>query len=335
MALGAGAMRPLRAAVVGVGYLGRYHAQKYAGMPDVTLAAVVDIDAKRVRQVGAELGVPAFTDRGRLAGRVDLASVAVPTRGHFAVARDLLDAGIHVLVEKPICAAAGEARALIALAERRNLTLQVGHLERFNPVMQALRGRVTTPRFIEAYRVSPFRARGTDVSVVMDLMIHDIDLILDLVRAPIERIDANGVSVLSSAIDVANARILFAGGCVANVTASRVSFKQERRMRLFQDDAYLSVDFDSHQLDVRRKTAPSAPDGLPGIDSEQVRTEAGDALAAEIRAFADSVRYGTDPLVGGRDGLRALETAVQVLRQLRVDTRPPWDTGFMALGGLT
>ena len=326
-------MKPLRAAVVGVGYLGRYHAQKYAGMADVTLEALVDTDAQRARQVAAEVGAPAYTDRSQLVGRVDLASVAVPTREHFSVARDLLDAGIDVLLEKPMCATAAEARALVELAERRGRVLQVGHLERFNPVVQALRERVATPLFIEAYRISPFRTRGTDVSVVMDLMIHDIDLILDLVRAPIERIDANGASVLSSAIDVANARILFATGCVANVTASRVSFKRERRMRLFQDDAYLSVDLDNQQLDVRRKATTSASEDQPGIDSERIHIEAGDALAAEIRAFADSVRYRLAPVVSGSDGLRALETAAEISRQLQTNTRPPRDAGLAALSG--
>ena len=228
--------KTLRAAVVGVGYLGRFHAQKYAALAagGVELVGVVDARRETAQRVAEELGTRAFTDHRELLGAapaVDLVSVASTTETHHAVARDFLAAGVHVLAEKPITVTVAQADELIALADARKLVLQVGHLERFNPAWLAVRDRIRRPVFIEAHRMAPFKARGIDVSVVLDLMIHDLDLILPLVDSPIADLRASGVSVLTDGIDIANARIEFASGCVANLTASRTSTASLRRMR--------------------------------------------------------------------------------------------------------
>ncbi len=315
-------MKHLRTAVIGTGYLGRFHAQKYAALPDCELVAVVDTRPERAQAVAAELGCQAMTGYRDLVGQVDAVSIVVPTQLHHAVAREMLDQGVHVLVEKPITVTEAEADALIELARRRKLQLQVGHLERFNPAVQGLVSMVGTPMFIESHRLAPYNPRGADVSVVLDLMIHDIDIILNLVGQPLARIDANGVPVISSDIDIANARLQFANGCVANVTASRVSLKQERKMRLFQRSGYIALDFQNRTLDVRR-TAQSANEGdIPEIHSEQVAFESGDAIMSEIQAFLTSIRDGTRPIVSGEDGRQALATAIEITRQLREHPMP-------------
>jgi predicted dehydrogenase len=315
--------KPLRAAVIGVGYLGRLHAQKYAALDGAELVAVVDSDAARAHAVAEETGTAACTDYRSLLGRIDVASVVVPTSQHFEVARELLAAGVHVLVEKPIAATVDEARALVELAEAEGRVLQVGHLERFNPVMTALLERVEQPMFIESHRLAPFKPRGTDVSVVLDLMIHDLDLIQMLVGAPIRRIDASGLAVLSSThMDIANARIQFANGCVANATVSRVSQKGERRLRLFQHNAYLAADFSGHILDVARKLAEVPAGAELPIELERISVPKGDALLAEIEAFVHCAREGKPPLVSGRDGLQALQTALEVIRQAEANPLP-------------
>jgi predicted dehydrogenase len=229
------------------------------------------------------------------------------------VARDFLEVGAHVLVEKPITATADEARELIAIAGRRGLVLQVGHLERFNPVIRAVAGELAAPRFIESNRLAPFKPRGTDVSVVLDLMIHDIDLIEHIVRSPIESIDAIGAPVFTDEIDIANARIRFENGCVADVTASRISMKAERKLRIFQSDAYLSIDLQQKLLTIVRRPASLAEGGLPKVDLEERSFDQGDALQDEIRSFVDAVRDGGRPVVSGEDGLRALQTATRIV----------------------
>ena len=242
-------MQKIRAAVVGVGYLGRFHAQKYAQLSGCELVGVVDSNRDTREQVAAELGTAAFEDHRALTGKVDAVSVATPTPAHFAIARDLLEGGAHVLVEKPITETTVEARALIELARARGRVLQVGHLERFNAAILAAEPHLRAPRFIECHRLAPYRERGTDVNVVLDLMIHDIDIVQTIVGVPIESIDAIGTPVFSDEIDIANARIRFANGCIANATASRVSVKTERKLRIFEDDAYLSLDLlgDAHR----------------------------------------------------------------------------------------
>lgn len=307
----------LRAAVVGTGYLGRFHAQKYATLPGVSLEAVVDINPDNAQAVADELGTSALADHRALQGKVDLASVVVPTSEHFAVTRDLLEAGIHVLLEKPMASTVAEAQQLIELAAKNNLILQVGHLERFNPIMQHLTEAIDRPLFIESHRVAPFRPRGTDTNVVLDLMIHDIDLIMNMVGAPITHIDASGAAVLTREIDIANVRLHFASGCVANVTASRISDKIERRMRIFQYHSYLSVDLNKGTVDVRR-VADSGEmyPGIADISHEHVTVATGDALLAEVSAFVSSVRDNTPPLVSGSDGMQVLQAAIEITRQL-------------------
>ena len=301
-------------AVIGVGYLGKFHAEKYAASPKANLVAVVDTDQDRAREIGAPLGAEILTDYRELFGRVQCVSVAVPTRFHFQVARDFIAAGIDVLVEKPLTADIADARVLVAAAKAKNVILQVGHLERFNPAIRQLEGVIKEPKFVECHRLAPFVERGTDVDVVLDLMIHDIDVISSLVRSPVERMEAVGVPVLTDKPDIANARIKFANGCIANVTSSRVSIKRERKIRIFQPDAYISIDYDQRRAQIYHKPAPGA--GWLGIRAENIEIKDGDALADEIDSFLDCVRTRAMPLVDGDEGLRALEIASMISAQL-------------------
>jgi predicted dehydrogenase len=309
-------MRKVRTAVIGVGYLGRFHAQKYAQAEGCELAAVVDPDPAARAAVGAELHVAALDTYASLLGAVDAVSVVTPTPAHFEIAREFLAAGAHVLVEKPITETPAEARELIALAARAGRILQVGHLERFNAAILAAEPHLHAPRFIECHRLAPYRERGTDVNVVLDLMIHDIDLVQTMVDAPIATIDAVGTPVFSEEIDIANARIRFANGCVANATASRVSLKTERKLRIFEDDAYLSLDLQQKIMTLIRKRGPGdAPGPLPVIIEEQ-SLDPGDALQAEIDSFLQCIRAGRPPVVTGEAGLMALETAIRITEQV-------------------
>ncbi|MFO0512569.1 MAG: Gfo/Idh/MocA family oxidoreductase [Gammaproteobacteria bacterium] len=313
-------MDAIRAAVVGAGYLGRFHAQKYASEEGCRLAAVVDTRPEAREALAKELGTTAVADHRELLGKVDAVSVVTTTPAHFAIARDFLEAGAHVLVEKPITETVEQAQGLIDIAARCGRILQVGHLERFNPAIVAAERELAGARFIECQRLAPFKERGTDVNVVLDLMIHDIDIVQSIVGRRIESIDAVGTPVFSGAVDIANARLRFEGGCVANVTASRVSLKTERKLRLFRDDAYLSIDLQQRILTVIRKrpTAPAAGE-LPVLIEEQ-NFEQGDALRAEIHSFLDCIRHGRPPVVSGEDGLRALETAVRITGLLQGKT---------------
>jgi predicted dehydrogenase len=310
-------MTPVRTAVVGCGHFGRYHAEKYGALPGAELVAVVDCELERARELGARLGVEALSEVGELAGRVEAASVVVPTRAHFAVARQLLDAGLHVLLEKPIAATLEEADALIALADARGVVLQIGHLERFNAAILALADVLKAPLFIESHRLAPFKPRGTDVDVVLDLMIHDIDLIQQLVGQPLTSIDAVGVPVLSGEDDIANARLHFEGGCVVNVTASRVSLKNERKMRLFQRDAYVSIDFQAGEATIARKGSGEMFPGVPDVRLERRRFAANDPLRLEIEAFLAAVRGERAVAVSGVEGRLALDSALRITRALQ------------------
>jgi predicted dehydrogenase len=293
-------MQELRAAVIGVGYLGRFHAQKYRDHAGVTLAGVVDASQMRAAEVAAEVGCAAFTDYTELFGQVDLVSIAVPTQYHFAVARDCLVNGIHV-----------------RLADQRGLVLQVGHLERFNPAVLALQGVLNNPLFIESHRLAPFKPRGTDVNVVLDLMIHDIDILLSLVRHPITTINSVGLPVLSGEVDIANARLQFANGCVANVTASRASRETMRKIRIFQKDAYIAIDYQNRSIAIyKRQPGANLIPGLPDIVVEEHNFAQSDALRDEINAFVSAVVNGTPPVVSGEDGKRALEVAMQISSRL-------------------
>jgi predicted dehydrogenase len=310
-------MQKIRAAVIGVGYLGRFHAQKYAALPGCELVAVVDSSAETAAHVAAELQTQALPDYRPLLGHVDAVSVATPTPSHWQIALDCLQAGAHVLVEKPITETIAQAQQLVDAARTHQRVLQVGHLERFNPSILAAEALLSAPRFIECHRLAPFKERGTDVNVVLDLMIHDIDLVQMIVGRPLESFDAVGTPVFSGEIDIANARLRFDNGCVANVTASRVSLKTERKLRVFRDDAYLSIDLQQKILTViRRRTGPVAAGQLP-VQIEEQCFEQGDALLSEVQAFLAAIRGEQPVLVSGEDGLRALGTAIEITERLQ------------------
>lgn len=310
-------MQRLQCAVIGVGYLGNFHAEKYASLPDCELAAVVDLDMQAAQAVADKHGTHALADYRELLGKVDAVSIVVPTSLHFQVAKEFLDAGAHVLVEKPITVTVEEADELIHIAEAGQRVLMVGHLERFNAALLGLNLQEDKPLFIESHRLAPFKPRANDVSVVLDLMIHDIDIILDLVDCEVERIDAKGVAVLTSDIDIANARIAFRNGSVANVTASRASLKVERKMRMFMSNAYVSVDFQNRVLTRHRKGSGEMFPGIPEIVTEESVFENGDALLEEIRHFVACIREGREPLCSGHAGRRALATAIEITRLVR------------------
>ncbi len=317
-------MSGIRTAVVGVGHQGRWHADKFAALEQSELVAVVDADADRCREVAGALGVEAFGSTRDLIGKVDAVSVATPTRTHFEIVGTLLDNGIHVLVEKPVTATVEEATRLVELADARGLVFQVGHLERFNPAILGMADRVELPRFIESNRIAPYKPRSLDVSVVLDLMIHDIDLIHSFVQSPMIQVDAIGRPVFSNSIDVANARIRFENGCVANVTSSRISLKTERSLRIFQDDSYLSADLHNKYFTAYTRRNDGPVNGPEDVIIDRQSYESSDALLAQSRAFLKSVSGGPAPLVSGRTAMQALRTATVIGDRLaqRAATEP-------------
>jgi len=319
-------MSKIRAAVIGVGYLGRFHAQKYAQIPDCELVAVVDGREEVRNAVATEVNSRPVSDYRELLGKVDAVSVVTPTPAHFEIADAFLAAGAHVLVEKPITETPEQARSLIARAAAAKRVLQVGHLERFNAAVLAAEPHLRTPRFMECVRLAPYKERGTDVNVVLDLMIHDIDLVQSLANSEIVSIDAIGTPVFSGEIDIANARIRFANGCVANTTASRVSLKTERKLRIFEDAAYISLDLQQKILTLIRKREGSPQPGQLPVNIEEANLEQGDALKSEIVSFLECIRNNKRPVVSGEDGLRALETAIRITEQVHANlgaTRQP------------
>jgi predicted dehydrogenase len=328
-------MRKITAAVIGVGYLGRFHAQKYRQAAQCELVAVVDARQEAREAVAAEVGARPLADYRELLGMVEAVSVVTPTPAHHAIARDFLDAGAHVLVEKPITETPQEARDLIELAARRGRVLQVGHLERFNAAILAAEPHLRAPRFVECHRLAPYRERGTDVNVVLDLMIHDIDIVQSIVGAPVSSIEAVGTPVFSEDIDIANARITFASGCVVNATASRVSLKTERKMRIFEDDAYLSLDLQQKIVTLIRKRGPADPPGPLPVTIEEQSLDPGDALKAEIDSFLACIREGRAPVVTGEAGLMALETAMRITAQVRKSLAGRGRTGARTDGEAT
>ncbi len=300
----------LRVGVVGVGHAGSQHARIYAHMAGVRLTAVCDIDRERARRVAGELGCEALTDARALAERVDAASLAIPTRLHGAVGRQLLTAGIHLLIEKPITTTLAEADALIRIAARRRLILQVGHVERFNAAIHAALDRLRDPRFIEVHRLSPYPFRSLDVSVVLDVMIHDLDLILALVQSRLSRVEAVGVPVLSKSEDIANARLTFASGCIAAVTASRISDETVRRIRVFQEDSYLSIDYKAQTVELARKTATA-------IQRVHLPVNRRPPLQEELASFIQAVVRKHPALVPGEAGRDALALALRIEQAMR------------------
>jgi predicted dehydrogenase len=314
-------MSRLRAAVVGTGYLGAFHAEKYLCLPDVALVAVCDLDASKGLAVASRCQTEFVADYRELLGRVDLVTIAASTSAHFEVARFFLEHGVHVLVEKPIAQRSAEAEQLTLLAERRGLKLQVGHVERFNPALVAARRALTAVQFIECHRLAPFKPRGADVDVVLDLMIHDLDVLLSLVDSEPTEISAVGIDVLTGSIDIANARIEFASGAVANVTASRVSTSAQRKFRVFQHNQYMSIDFGAGEVELVGISGERR-DGAAPLARESWSLEKGDALQAETAAFVNAIRGDTPCLVSGRDGLNALRLAEQVSARIAERRRP-------------
>ena len=310
-------MKKLKCAVIGAGYLGKFHAEKYASLPDCELVAVVDVNEQAAKEVAVKYGAEVLTEYRSLLGKVDAVSIVVPTSLHHKVAIDFLNNGSHVLVEKPITVTVTEADDLIAVAKEKKLILQVGHLERFNPAISGLQGLDVKPVFIESHRLSPFNPRANDVSVVLDLMIHDIDIIIALVDSEIDRMDASGTSVLTKDTDIANARLVFKNGCVANVTASRISMKMERKMRIFSPSSYISVDFQNRILTRHTTGEKEMFPGIPEIETEKSVFEGGDALLEEIKHFINCIQKDVNPLVSGEAGKRALQTAIDISELLK------------------
>jgi predicted dehydrogenase len=323
-------MEKIKVGVAGTGHLGNFHTKMFAQISAVELVGVYDVDKAKAEKVASEHGTKAFGDFEELLAGVQAVSIATTTLTHFDVARRALENGVHAFIEKPITETIEQAKTLVALADARKLALQVGHIERFNPAILALEQYKLRPLFIESHRLAQFNPRGSDVAVVLDLMIHDIDLILSLVRSPVTRIDANGVAVVSGSEDIANARLQFENGCVANVTASRISQNKMRKMRLFQNDAYISIDFSQGLSEVFRLVDEGDPQAKPTmmlgkIDQgerkrlivyEQPEVKEVNSLKYELELFIKSVVEGTPPPVSGRDGLQALEVAQEIMRSI-------------------
>jgi len=299
----------MRVGVAGAGSMGRNHARVYSLIPGARLCAVYDADPVRAKAVAEEFGAVPVASLGELAEKVDAVSVAVPTVAHREVGCRLMELGVHVLMEKPIAPSVEDAAALVEASRRSGRILQIGHIERFNPILRQLEERLTHPKFIEAHRLSPFPNRSVDIGVVLDLMIHDLEVILHLVRSPVESIDAVGVPVLTPSEDIANARIRFANGCVANVTASRISPEKMRKIRVFQSDCYLSLDYQEQAGQIHWREGMS-------IQRSEVEVEKGEPLKLELSAFLASVARGEDPAVTGQQGAAALELALEITRRI-------------------
>jgi len=316
-----GDRRRLRVAVIGVGSLGQHHARIYACLDEAELAAVVDLDGARAAAVAARHGVAALTSCADLPRDLDAVSVAVPTSAHGAVVSDCLRRGLAVLVEKPMAATRDEAAGMAREAETAGRLLAVGHTERFNPIVRAARARVRDPRFIETHRLGVFTARSTDVDVVLDLMIHDLDVILSLVPSPLASIDSVGVHALTDKVDIANARLRFENGCVANVTASRISSDRVRKLRVFEADSYLSIDYARQDgvLYTLRRPAGRTPE----IVREPLGADNEEPLMIELRSFVRRLRGDEEPVVTAAEGMRALDTALRVVEQIAPAARSP------------
>ncbi len=319
--------RSLKIGVIGIGHVGRQHARVAGSLEEVELEGLYDVDQEVSARVAGELGTRAFGSLRELLSAVDAATVAVPTTAHFEVASKCMSSGVHVLVEKPLAATLDEARALIASAEEHSLVLQTGHVERFNPVVQASLSFIREPLFIEGHRLSAFVGRSTDVDVILDLMIHDIDLVLATVNSDVRSVEATGVPILSTNVDIANARISFSNGAVANLTASRVSKERLRKIRFFGKDSYISVDCLSGKAEIYRKGSRSSSkaDGptweeteiAPGIVRRKITTSGEEPLKLELESFARCVRNGEHPHVDGTAGLKAMEVAQKVSEKIR------------------
>ena len=304
----------MRAAVIGVGHLGQHHARILSTLPGVSLAGVIDINRERAEQIAGERGTSAFTDVRDIKG-LELAVIATPTESHSAIALPLIASGVHTLIEKPVAATLAEADALIAAAKASGAVLAVGHSERFNPAVAAARPYVNDPRFIEVHRLGTQLGRSLDIDVVLDLMIHDLDLILSMVPSQVESVEAVGVPVLTPKVDIANARVRFTNGCIANLTASRISRDQIRKIRFFQRERYLSIDTAAREVEMYQ-LAPQ-PGGLPKIDGGKLTVPGDEPLKRELEDFVGAVREKRAPQVPGEQGRAALALAVRIVELMR------------------
>ncbi|HDP68498.1 MAG TPA: Gfo/Idh/MocA family oxidoreductase [Candidatus Marinimicrobia bacterium] len=329
-------MLMIKIGVVGAGHLGRWHINNLKALENVELVGFFDTDRRRSAVIAEEYGALPFDSLEALLEKCQAVSIVVPTRSHYQVARAALQRGLHVFCEKPFMQTLEEADEIIELAQQKGLVLQVGHIERFNPALSGIGDFPIKPLFIESHRISPFNPRGTDVAVILDLMIHDIDIVLAMVSSEIEQIDASGAPVLTDTIDIANARLKFANGCVANITASRISDKQMRKIRIFQKDAYLSIDFLKNRTSIYSLSqTPGEP--LSGtvpiaelkindqqtrfITYQEIHTTESNAMLEELRAFTRTITTGAPPPVTGADGKRALEIALQIEHQIQTSLK--------------
>lgn len=311
--------QPVRVGVVGVGYVGHHHARIYSELPGVELVGVVDIDEARLRELGPRHRTYLCRDYRELLGMVDAVSVAVPTLLHYPIAKEFLEFGVDVLVEKPIAQSLRQADELVEIAKASDRIFQVGHIERFNGAVKALEAIVKSPGFIECHRLGPFAHRNTDVDVVLDLMIHDIDIILNLIKSPVIAVTAVGVPVISDQVDIANARLQFESGCVANLTASRVSVERVRRIRIFQRDTFISLDYSQQEIAIYHRVpgqADAAPETNPKIVKEDLFIDKAEPLRVELESFIECVRSRKRPLVSGEEGRDALKVAAQIVERL-------------------
>ena len=308
--------KTVRVGVVGVGHLGEYHVQKYRAMEDVELVGVMDTNADRAAEIAQRYDTRAYGSLDEILDRVDGVSLAVPTEDHFAVAKEILPRGVHLLIEKPITYDEDDANTLIAMAREKKLVLQVGHVERFNPAVIKMESILTEPIFIESHRMNLFTVRGTDVDVVLDLMIHDLDIILHMVPSKVGEVHGVGMSVITPKIDIANVRIIFQNGTVANLTASRVSNQPLRKIRIFQPDAYISVNCFKKEVSVTRLDDSSGTEPFPQIVSNKMKYPDADPLFDQLKAFAHAVREGSEPVVSGEDGRVALRVALAIIEQI-------------------
>ncbi len=321
----------IKVAVVGVGHLGQHHARKFKSMDGAELVGIYDRNPERAAQISAQLGCKAFESYEAMLDACDAVDIAATTTAHYDLAKPALLAGKHIFLEKPITSELAQAEELLKIAEEKGLKIQVGHIERFNPVIREIEHEIGEPMFIESHRLSTFHHRGTDVPVVLDLMIHDIDLILDFVHSPVTEIRASGVGILTPSIDIANARIEFANGAIANVTSSRVSMKQERKIRFFQRDSYVSMDFVAKQVRIMKRSAnimqylpqilmgstDIKPEQLVDVQAIDVSDTPKDALTMELESFVDCIRNNTKPIVDGVAGTRALDIALKIIKQIQ------------------
>ena len=311
-------MKVVNTGVIGVGALGRHHGRVYASLSECQLIGVSDLNEQRGLEVAREYNTQYFRDPQELIRRVDGVSVCVPTESHYPIAKEVLGAGVHCLLEKPITAALAEADELISIATRNSLVLQIGHIERFNPGIRAVEGLIKNPLFIESHRLAPYTERGTDVAVVLDLMIHDIDIVLHFTEAEVERVQAVGIPVLSQEEDIANVRLELSSGCIANLTVSRVSREKLRKIRFFQSNMYISVDFLHRDAEVYERIVR---EGKPSIRKMDVAAVEEEPLKLELESFVESMRSGRNPAVSGKEGRQALEVALRTQEQIRETRR--------------